>query len=376
MRAVPVRAVPVRAVPVRAVVWFVALLLVACGGATPASPTPPAPATFEADAAQIYARYCALCHGPDGEGYASDNATRLRGQGFLRTATDDFLALAIARGRSHTAMAGYLDQFGGPLDEAQIDQLVGFIRGWQEGPPIALDDAPVEGDPEAGSLVYGERCASCHGALAQGGESAMSLNRWTFLSQASDAFLRYAIVHGREGTPMPGFEGTLDAQQIDDVVAFLRRFETEPDVVPRHMAPPSIEAMTLIRSPDGEAPDFTLREERFVPAAQVRDAIAERRRLIVLDARPTSDWLIERIPGAVPVPYYDIAPIIARLPRDGTWIVAYCGCPHAASGQVIDALRAEGFERTAVIDEGVWHWIEQGYPTESGPVPPDPAAPN
>ena len=100
--------------------------------------------------------------------------------------------------------------------------------------------------------------------------------------------------------------------------------------------------------------------------------------MVILDARPTSDWLIRRLPGSLPVPYYmvtsndahdpDMAPLATRLPRDGTWILAYCGCPHAASGAVMDALRDMGFERTAVIDEGVWHWIDQDYPTESGPI--------
>ena len=74
------------------------------------------------------------------------------------------------------------------------------------------------------------------------------------------------------------------------------------------------------------------------------DYPADVSRLIVLDARPTSDWLIERVPGAVPVPYYDIAPIVERLPRDGTWIVAYCACPHAASDFVVDNLREQGFD--------------------------------
>lgn len=353
----------------RAMRWALALILVGCGGGSTTTTTTTTTTTAQNDeGARLYDRFCALCHGENGEGYASDNATRLRGQGLLRTASDDFLALAIARGRSHTAMAGYLDQFGGPLTEAQIDELVRYIRGWQEEEPLELPDDRIEGDPEAGSLAYGEHCASCHGALAQGGDSAQSLNRWTFLSQASDHFLRYAIVNGREETPMPAFAETLDDGPTDDIVAFLRRFQTEPDTVPQHMAPPSLDAMPIIRHEDGDTPSFELREERFVPAAAVRDAIAAESRLIILDARPTSDWLIERIPGSVPVPYYDIEPIVEHLPRDGTWIVAYCGCPHAASGQVIDALREAGFENTAVIDEGVWHWIDEGYPTESGPL--------
>lgn len=345
----------------------VCLLLAACGGGqTPDDTTPPA--ADLAEGAATYAQYCALCHGDEGQGYAADNATRLRGQGFLRTASDDFLAMAIARGRPHTAMAAYSRDYGGPLADGQIELLVSYLRAWQTEPALPLPDEPAEGDAERGARLFAERCASCHGQLGNGGDSAQSLNRWTFLARASDAFLRHAIVHGRDETPMPAFEGELEAQAIDDIVVFLRRFEDEHDVVPRYMRPPSLEEMTVIRHEDGPTPALELRDERFVSAAQIRDALAANSRVVLLDARPTSDWLIERLPGALPVPYYDIEPIVERLPRDGTWIIAYCGCPHAASGEVVDALREHGFENTAVLDEGVYHWIEQGYPTEEGPL--------
>jgi len=346
------------------------LLLAACGGAPAATADTAPPPSGEG--AELYGRYCALCHGEQGEGYAADNATRLRGQSFLTTASDDFLAMAIARGRGHTAMAGYAQDFGGPLDGEQIDTLVAFVRAWQTEASLDLPDTALEGDDENGAQLFGEHCASCHGQLGQGGESAQSLNRWTFLSRASDAFLRHAIANGREDTPMPGFADRLEAQAIDDIVVFLRRFEEEHDVVPRYMAPPRLEDMSVLRHEEGPTPEFTLREERFVSAAQVNEAVSANSRLILLDARPTSDWLVERLPGALPVPYYDIEPITARLPRDGTWIVAYCGCPHAASGEVVDALREAGFEHTAVLDEGVYHWIERGYPTEEGPLDPSP----
>ena len=91
--------------------------------------------------------------------------------------------------------------------------------------------------------------------------------------------------------------------------------------------------------------------------------------MILLDARPPSDYVRYHIPGAIPSPYYEIENVKARLPRDGTWIVAYCGCPHAASGRVMDHLREEGFENTAVLDEGVLVWSQEGYPVVRGEAP-------
>ncbi len=350
---------------------LLAALLTACGTSTSGTSASGTPTTHAlsaevAEGAQLYARYCALCHGGEGQGYAADNATRLAGQGFLRTASDDFLITAIAQGRLDTAMGPYSRDHGGPLSGDQIEAIVALLRSWQEGPAIEVDTIAVSGDAERGARIYTERCASCHGTLGEGG-SAQSLSASSFSSTASDGFLRYAIVHGREGTPMPAFEGVLEPQAIDDVVVFLRRFEENPGAVPAHLAPPSLATIPLMRHPDGPRPAFTLREGRFVSAVQVRDALAQGARIILLDARPTSDWLRRRLPGALPVPYYDSAPI-DRLPRDGTWVVAYCGCPHAASGVVVDALRAAGFENTAVLDEGVYHWIDQGYPTETGSI--------
>ena len=341
--------------------WLL-VLLSACGG----------PAARPADLAQgraLWDRYCALCHGAEGEGYAADNATRLNGQEILRTASDAFFVQAIGRGRPDTAMAAYGRELGGPLGDEEVDALVALIRSWQTEPSIDVSSLEVRGDADRGAPIFASRCASCHGQLGEGA-SAQSLSAWTFLEHASDGFLRYAIEHGRSGTAMPAFGATLSAQEIDDVVALIRRWDTEPEALPPGLRPPELAELAIAAHPDGPHAQFTLREERFVPAAQVRDAVAQGARLILRDARATSDWLRRRLPGAIPVPYYEIEPILERLPRDGTWIVAYCGCPHAASGQVVDALREHGFEHTAVLDEGVHHWISQGYPTESGPVAP------
>ena len=78
--------------------------------------------------AQVWGRYCALCHGPKAMGYVADNAPSLVTTTFLETASDDFLHAGIARGRPGTAMAGYGKAVGGPLDDIRIGQLIAFIR--------------------------------------------------------------------------------------------------------------------------------------------------------------------------------------------------------------------------------------------------------
>ncbi len=86
--------------------------------------------------------------------------------------------------------------------------------------------------------------------------------------------------------------------------------------------------------------------------------------MVILDTRPTSDWKYKRIPGAVSAPYYDAQAAIDILPRDGTWIVSYCACPHKLSDQLTDALRDAGFPNTVVLEEGVAWWEQNGYPIQ------------
>jgi cytochrome c oxidase cbb3-type subunit 3 len=103
-----------------------------------------------------------------------------------------------------------------------------------------------------------------------------------------------------------------------------------------------------------------------VAAADVVAALTAKRRIVLLDARPLSDWQRGHLPGALPVPFYDgIDQILPHLPAD-TPIVVYCACPHAASGKVVDALRAAGRPAAYVLDEGSLVWAARGYPIVVG----------
>ena len=329
----------------------------------------------------LYRRYCSLCHGSGGEGYGADNAPMLANEEWLRTASDEFLRAAIVDGRPGTAMSAWSQIHGGPLNDVQIEALMAYVRSWQRQPRALVDEVVVSGAPARGRLFYQLKCASCHGARGEGVDAPMLANE-RFLATASDGFIQYAVSHGRTGTRMVAFRDDLAPSQIDDVVAYVRSFQSGGQV-PLPEAPPlpqgepgrppseaPLAQMDLVIHPDGQPAQLSLREGRFVAAADVRRALRRGRRMIIIDARATSDWLTHRIPGAIPVPFYELDGIIGELPRDGTPMVAYCGCPHAASGRVVDALRAQGFMNTAVLDEGIGFWTEAGYPTASGESQP------
>ncbi len=50
-------------------------------------------------------------------------------------------------------------------------------------------------------------------------------------------------------------------------------------------------------------------------------------------------------------------------------MVAYCGCPHAESGALMDKLLANGFTKVTILDEGFNVWLERGYPVNLGAAP-------
>ena len=314
----------------------------------------------------LYARYCELCHAKDGTGYAADNAPSLVSPMFLTAASDDFIARGIRLGRPNTAMAAYGNRSGGPLDDAQIAAIVVFLRSF--GPPaITLPEQKPSGDVARGAALFRTQCASCHGTASKTGK-APRLHNPEFLAAASPAFLRHSILHGRPPTRMPAFEQRLSAGQVEDLVAWLGSLPTQTSTAPR-TNPEIKDDLPLLRHPKGKAPSFALREGRFVSAEQVKRAFDAKQRFITIDARSPSDWLQFRIPGALPIPYYDVAKL-NRIPNDGTWIVAYCACPHHASGEVVDALRRLNYPNTAVLDEGILFWREHGYPLEGEAVGP------
>ena len=313
---------------------------------------------------QVYGKYCSLCHGGNGEGYAADNANALANQDFLVTFSDKFLWESIAQGRSGTAMAAHARRYGGPLDDADIDSLVDLMRSWQYEESIKLTAEPVLGDPVSGRTAYDQFCASCHGDEGQG-VTAVSLNNPEFLAMASDGQIRIAIAKGRRGTSMVAYQDLLSEDTIDDLVALIRSWTRD---VPRRIEQPELtEFPEVVSNPDGPPPQFSLREGRYVSAKQLDAAMQEGSRLIILDARPPSDWYLAHIPGAVPAPAYDPDSIIFLLPEDDTWIVSYCACPHKYSDQLTDALRDAGFKNSVVLDEGVRWWQQQGYPMKYGP---------
>lgn len=342
--------------------WHVILVIAtaALGAAgCPASTSDSAPPP---DGAALYGRTCALCHGANGEGYAADSAPQLANQEFLSTASDAFLARAITRGRPGTTMSAFGSAYRGPLSSADVEALVAFIRGWQTKPSVDVGTAIVGGDPKRAEPIYASRCAGCHGATGVEGPY-LELANPELLFSASDGFLRHAIARGRPSTPMTAYEGDLPAASIDDLVALLRSWQKP--VPPGGPYPGSVGPIVL--NPTGPDPGFVV-GQRYTPVDVVHAALERGSKMTLVDARPPSDYAASHIAGATDVPFYEVAAYRDALPKD-SWIVAYCGCPHAESGRVADDLLANGFTKVTILDEGFYVWRDRGYPVRSGASP-------
>jgi cytochrome c oxidase cbb3-type subunit 3/ubiquinol-cytochrome c reductase cytochrome c subunit len=333
-----------------------------CGGVQLTEP--------ERRGAQLYARMCAVCHGQDGEGYVADQAPALSNRRFLASATDEFLRSAIENGRGGTTMSAWSRMRGGPLTRFDSGTLVSYIHSWADGPRAALDEhAPTGGDAQRGAGIFERECAKCHGAKGTGGPNE-NIGNAEFLASASNGFLRYAMEGGRPGTAMPAFAKTLGPAGVDDVLALLRVWQSQavgkpPAPAPR---PPPIPLGAVPLNPKGPEPVGFNQSPSTTKADVVKAQLDRGARMTLLDARAPSDYLNEHIAGAASVPFYDPEPYVAALPKNA-WIVCYCACPHAESGQLAQKLLAKGFPKVTVLDEGLGVWKGKKYATRAGVDP-------
>jgi cytochrome c oxidase cbb3-type subunit 3 len=317
-------------------------------------------------AAADYQQYCALCHGDDRQGYANDEAPSLRSESLMRSGYPTHILYAVAYGRRGTPMGGYFEEIGGPMSREEIYRLLRWLNDQVGVEPVELSLEPVTGDIVTGKEIYADNCAVCHGENGEG-EIGPAIGNPAMLSLNTDAFLRYAIENGRDGTQMPSFANTLSSQEIDGVTAFLRTRATGWEVEkPVLRKPPSVDEYII--NPDSPAPEFELKDGLYVKSEDLYKALEEKRRMVLLDTRVTSMWQMANIEGSVPIPYYhdNFEGVAKDLPTDGTWIVSYCECPRAAAESVDRKLRKKGFQNTAVLWEGIQGWISLGYPVSVG----------
>lgn len=187
---------------------------------------------------------CSACHGEDAAGGTNlflDPATGERRQvdvPELRTlfarydppppqhlSTWDYVFFTIERGRPGTDMPTWGNEFGGPLTEQQLTDIVNYLEHIQETPEIR-DDAD-------GAQIFATFCSPCHGDRGTGGSGpAMTGGSETIQFPDIEDHIEFIRTGSQAGQPygttgqgtgaMPGWDGTLTEEQIRAVVEYER----------------------------------------------------------------------------------------------------------------------------------------------------------
>lgn len=317
-------------------------------------------------AAANYQKYCVLCHGADRQGHVNDHAPSLRSRSLFESGIPHAILRPMSYGRQGTAMGGYLDEVGGPMTLDETWDLTYWLFEQSGVERVAISTRPVHGDIARGEQLYQKECASCHGAKGEG-VTAPALGNPSALAHNSDEFIRYAIQNGRQDTPMVAFGEKLSAPDIDSLTAFLRSraggWKMETTVLKALPTPDH-----YVINPEGEDPTFPLADDKYVSSADLFAALQARQKMVLLDTRVTSVWQTAHIEGSFPLPYYaDLDALETDLPKD-VMIVAYCSCPRAAADHVIGKLKERGYNKTAVLYEGIFGWMHLGYPVMRGDI--------
>ncbi len=84
---------------------------------------------------------------------------------------------------------------------------------------------------ENGKKIFSTVCAACHGPEGKGVPGlGPALNNQSFLSARDDIYIKNIVTNGKPGTAMPAMSkakgGTLSDSDIEDVVAFVRSWQT------------------------------------------------------------------------------------------------------------------------------------------------------
>ena len=88
--------------------------------------------TYARLGAQLFANNCAECHGPRGTG---GSGPTLNSKQFLTTTSDDQMHVLVAGGVSGTSMPAWSLDFGGPLTDEQVRQVVTYLRSLEPRAP-------------------------------------------------------------------------------------------------------------------------------------------------------------------------------------------------------------------------------------------------
>jgi len=181
-----------------------------------AAQTAPA-ANQDSAGAASYAKHCAICHGENREGILPAFPPLV---GIKRQMTDQQITLLIHSGK------GRMPGLPG-LQNEELSSLLHFLASTPEVTPLLAAAAgnrrgpQLTGEAAAGSALFLQNCAFCHGRDAMGGETGPDLTQSKLVLEDKDGSKISAVVHeGRIEKKMPAFQ--FSSPELVSLVAFIR----------------------------------------------------------------------------------------------------------------------------------------------------------
>ena len=182
---------------------------------------------------KLFQNNCAVCHGGEGSGGVG---IPLNMEDFLATTSNQYLKNTIRRGRPGRIMPAFSH-----LSDAQINEIVVYIRGWSEkikAPQYSLET--ITGDVKKGQQIFEKICIHCHREKGIGAKGtgvtfsrprdadilAPGIGNSAFLASAPDHMIKQVIMTGRKKTPMLSAKLMgLSENDVNNVVSYLRSLE-------------------------------------------------------------------------------------------------------------------------------------------------------
>jgi plastocyanin len=222
----------------------------------------------------VYDRFCTQCHGARGDGagevaaYATPKPRDFR-QGLFKFRSTPFGALPTEEDLDHTIANGLYGTAMPPfyaLNPGARRDVIAYIETfsprWKNEKPgeaIAVPTEPASSSESVrrGRDLFSKTCASCHGDGSGNGPLAKSLvdawgnpdppanlrKRLKTVRDGRDIYVR--LMTGLNGTPMPGFAGSLSPDQTWDIVHYVESLRSHPQ---------SSDSITNSAAPSAAAP--------------------------------------------------------------------------------------------------------------------------
>lgn len=180
--------------------------------------------------AQLYGKYCTVCHGAKGEGTHLKELDKIGpaigNSEFLSIADDKLLKHVISYARGGD-MPPFKTTVG--LTEEEIDNLVIYVKSFKMTPPTFEEVSQIKGNAQYGESFFAMNCASCHGSEGKHERDLVgpSLNNPLLQGLATRKFWYNTIVKGRSGTAMPSWH-FLSAEKLADLIEYLESLKSKP----------------------------------------------------------------------------------------------------------------------------------------------------